>query len=68
MQWVRLRNPRAEPRRCSRRPSMASVGPLLFEAVFKQSLTDTGITIIDVPVDYTRSTDLFAQLHEGVFE
>jgi len=38
------------------------------ETVFKQSLTDTGISIIDVPVDYTRNTDLFAQLHEGVFE
>lgn len=25
-----------------------------------------GITIIDVPVDYTRNTELFAQLHEGV--
>ena len=34
----------------------------------KQSLTDTGITIIDVPVDYSRNTELFAQLHEGVFE
>jgi len=39
-----------------------------FEDVFKQSLSETGITIIDVPVDYTRNTDLFAQLHEGVFE
>jgi acetolactate synthase I/II/III large subunit len=39
-----------------------------FEDVFKQSLSDAGITIIDVPVDYTRNTDLFAQLHEGVFE
>jgi acetolactate synthase-1/2/3 large subunit len=39
-----------------------------FENAFKQSLSDTGITIIDVPVDYTRNTELFAQLHEGVFE
>jgi acetolactate synthase-1/2/3 large subunit len=39
-----------------------------FENAFKQSLSDSGITIIDVPVDYTRNTDLFAQLHEGVFE
>ena len=29
VQLVRLRNPRAEPRRCSRRPLIASVGPLL---------------------------------------
>jgi acetolactate synthase-1/2/3 large subunit len=39
-----------------------------FENAFKQSLSDSGITIIDVPVDYTRNTELFAQLHEGVFE
>ena len=39
-----------------------------FENAFKQSLSDDGITIIDVPVDYTRNTELFAQLHEGVFE
>jgi acetolactate synthase-1/2/3 large subunit len=39
-----------------------------FEDVFKQSLRDTGVTIIDVPVDYTRNSDLFAQLHHGVFE
>jgi acetolactate synthase-1/2/3 large subunit len=39
-----------------------------FENAFKQSLSDTGITIIDVPVDYSRNTELFAQLHEGVLE
>jgi acetolactate synthase-1/2/3 large subunit len=39
-----------------------------FENAFKQALSDPGITIIDVPVDYTRNTELFAQLHEGVFE
>jgi acetolactate synthase-1/2/3 large subunit len=39
-----------------------------FENAFKQPLSDDGITIIDVPVDYTRNTELFAQLHEGVFE
>jgi acetolactate synthase I/II/III large subunit len=39
-----------------------------FENAFKQSLSDSGITIIDVPVDYTRNTELFAQLHDGVFE
>jgi hypothetical protein len=39
-----------------------------FENAFKQSLGDDGITIVDVPVDYTRNSELFAQLHEGVFE
>ena len=39
-----------------------------FDNAFKQSLSDSGITIIDVPVDYTRNTELFAQLHDGVFE
>jgi acetolactate synthase-1/2/3 large subunit len=39
-----------------------------FENAFKQSLSDSGITIIDVRVDYTRNTELFAQLHDGVFE
>ncbi|HYZ69197.1 MAG TPA: acetolactate synthase AlsS [Mycobacterium sp.] len=39
-----------------------------FENAFKQSLSDPGITIIDVPVDYTRNTALFDQLHDGVFE
>jgi acetolactate synthase I/II/III large subunit len=39
-----------------------------FDNAFKQSLGDDGITIIDVPVDHTRNTELFAQLHEGVFE
>ena len=34
----------------------------------KQSLTDTGITIIDVPVDYSRNTELFAQLHDRVLD
>jgi acetolactate synthase-1/2/3 large subunit len=39
-----------------------------FENAFKQSLTENGVTIIDVPVDYTRNIELFAQLHDGVFE
>jgi acetolactate synthase I/II/III large subunit len=38
-----------------------------FEDAFKQSLIDPGVTIIDVPVDYTRNTELFAELHD-VFE
>ena len=33
----------------------------------EQSLSEDG-SIIDVPVDYSHSTDLGAQLHEGVFE
>jgi acetolactate synthase-1/2/3 large subunit len=39
-----------------------------FADTLKQSLTQPGITIIDVPVDYSRNTELFAQLHDGVFE
>jgi acetolactate synthase-1/2/3 large subunit len=39
-----------------------------FDHALRQSLTDTGITIIDVPVDYSRNTQLFAQLHDGVLD
>jgi acetolactate synthase-1/2/3 large subunit len=39
-----------------------------FDHALKQSLTGTGITIIDVPVDYSRNTELFAQLHDGVLD
>lgn len=39
-----------------------------FESVFKQSLSNAGITIIDVPVDYSQNSELFAQLHDGVLE
>jgi len=39
-----------------------------FENAFKQSLTEPGVTIIDVLVDYSRNTELFAELHDGVFE
>jgi acetolactate synthase-1/2/3 large subunit len=34
----------------------------------REALEEPGITIIDVPVDYTRNTDLFAELHDGVLE
>jgi acetolactate synthase-1/2/3 large subunit len=39
-----------------------------FADALRQSLTESGVTIIDVPVDYSRNTELFAQLHDGVFE
>jgi len=39
-----------------------------FEAAFKQSLNELGITIIDIRVDYSRNTELFAELHEDVVE
>jgi acetolactate synthase I/II/III large subunit len=39
-----------------------------FEHALKQTLSDTGITIIDVPVDYSRNSELFAQLHDGVLD
>jgi len=37
-----------------------------FENAFEKSLTDPGITILDVQVDYSHTIDLYAQLHEGV--
>ncbi|MBV8178148.1 MAG: acetolactate synthase AlsS [Mycobacterium sp.] len=37
-----------------------------FENAFEKSLTDPGITILDVWVDYSHTIDLYAQLHEGV--
>ena len=39
-----------------------------FEHALKQSLNEPGVTIIDAPVDYSRNTELFAQLHDGVIE
>ena len=39
-----------------------------FEAALKQSLTEPGVTIIDVLVDYSRNTELFAELHDDVLE
>ena len=39
-----------------------------FEHTLKQSLTEPGITVIDVSVDYWNNTELFAQLHDGVLE
>ncbi|MGA8329375.1 MAG: acetolactate synthase AlsS [Mycobacterium sp.] len=39
-----------------------------FEKVFTRSLSEPGVTIIDVPVDYSRNTELFAELHDDVFE
>ncbi|MBW0014603.1 acetolactate synthase AlsS, partial [Mycobacterium sp.] len=37
-----------------------------FENAFQKSLTEPGITILDVQVDYSHTIDLYAQLHEGV--
>jgi acetolactate synthase I/II/III large subunit len=39
-----------------------------FADALRQSLTESGVTIIDVPVDYSRNNELFAQLHDGVLE
>jgi len=39
-----------------------------FENAFARSLTEPGVTIIDVPVDYSRNAELFAHLHDDVFE
>jgi acetolactate synthase-1/2/3 large subunit len=39
-----------------------------FQTVLKQSLSDDGPSLIDVPVDYSHNTELGTQLHEGAFE
>jgi acetolactate synthase I/II/III large subunit len=39
-----------------------------FETALKKSLNEPGITIIDVLVDYSRNTELFAELHEDAVE
>jgi acetolactate synthase-1/2/3 large subunit len=39
-----------------------------FEQAFTRSLTEPGVTIIDVVVDYSRNTELFAELHDDVLE
>ena len=39
-----------------------------FEDEFTRSLAEPGVTIIDVLVDYSRNTELFAELHDGVLE
>jgi acetolactate synthase-1/2/3 large subunit len=39
-----------------------------FEHAFTRSLSEPGVTIIDVLVDYTRNTELFAELHDDVLE
>jgi acetolactate synthase I/II/III large subunit len=39
-----------------------------FESALQQSLSEPGVSIIDVFVDYSRNTELFAQLHHGVLE
>jgi len=43
-------------------------GIIEFESAFKKSLNEPGVTIIDVHVDYTRNTELFAELHDDVVE
>jgi len=39
-----------------------------FEDAFTRSLAEPGVTIIDVLVDYSRNTELFAELHHDVLE
>ena len=39
-----------------------------FEDAFRQSLGRPGVTVIDAFVDYSRNTELFAELHEGVLD
>jgi acetolactate synthase I/II/III large subunit len=39
-----------------------------FRATLRQALAEDGVSLIDVPVDYSRNTDLAAQLHDDSFE
>jgi acetolactate synthase-1/2/3 large subunit len=39
-----------------------------FENAVRESLTEPGVTIVDVLVDYSRNTELFAELHDDVVE
>jgi acetolactate synthase I/II/III large subunit len=39
-----------------------------FGAVLTAALAEDGPSVIDVPVDYSRNTDLGAHLHDGAFE
>jgi acetolactate synthase I/II/III large subunit len=39
-----------------------------FHDTLQRSLADAGVTVIDVPVDYSRNTELFAELHDGVLD
>ncbi|MGO9102068.1 MAG: acetolactate synthase AlsS [Mycobacterium sp.] len=39
-----------------------------FEGALTQSLSEPGISIIDLLVDYSRNTELFAELHEDAVE
>jgi acetolactate synthase-1/2/3 large subunit len=39
-----------------------------FTTALQDALAAPGVTIIDVPVDYSRNTELFAELHHGVVE
>jgi acetolactate synthase-1/2/3 large subunit len=39
-----------------------------FATVLKQSLSEDGPSVIDVPVDYSRNTDLGAHLHHDAFQ
>jgi acetolactate synthase-1/2/3 large subunit len=39
-----------------------------FATVLKQALSEDGPSLIDVPVDYSHTTDLGAHLHDGAFE
>ncbi|HZC90784.1 MAG TPA: acetolactate synthase AlsS [Mycobacterium sp.] len=39
-----------------------------FQNAVRESLTEPGVTIVDVLVDYSRNTELFAELHDDVVE
>jgi acetolactate synthase-1/2/3 large subunit len=39
-----------------------------FSATLRQTLTEDGPSLIDVPVDYSHNVDLAAHLHDDCFE
>jgi acetolactate synthase-1/2/3 large subunit len=39
-----------------------------FSATLRQALAEEGPSLIDVPVDYSRNTDLAEHLHDDPFE
>jgi acetolactate synthase-1/2/3 large subunit len=39
-----------------------------FSATLRRALAEDGPSLIDVPVDYSRNTDLAAHLHDDPFE
>ena len=59
-------NPCAAPKESSRCSPPRTLDD--FSATLRRALAEQGPSIIDVPVDYSRNTDLAAHLHDDPFE